>query len=472
MNIKKIYNNNKGFALVLSLLIMAAMTAIGLAAVTTATTDMMIAKNEYEAKKAFYLAEAGLVEALVRMDQPQVLDDGFTVNPRFIGETTDQRNDRIDNFVDYVAATPTADHGTVLVSDLTNPNIGAIIYGSQTDFGNGADGSADIDVFVDDIGGNYEVVVEYATEADDQFTYAGRDIIDAGIVLYCAPYFSNVDYLHNVCDKAVAVFKITSTGKTESNTSVQIVNFVTSSTLNIMPPSGELYAQTEINMGGSSDIFAYISSNSYSASTDCETPDCVPEDYVDTNMCTHLGIDIKDIGNMADSPSVYTQTGGSASNYSASDVTAHDSDDIDWGDYCADDNSGDPASTDKNDHICNNEAKIILIENSDVDYSDSATCASGTSHIGAAKLNGGYGRGILIVTGDLEIGGGFFWEGLIYVMGDLKLSGTSNIYGDLMVKGTASGTGDLTLDGDDDIAMSVAVGIGTPMPLRWLRANL
>ena len=67
-HLKYTLGSQKGFALILTLIIMAAMTAIGIAAVTTATTDMLIARNEVEAQKAFLLAEQGFQEAIARLD--------------------------------------------------------------------------------------------------------------------------------------------------------------------------------------------------------------------------------------------------------------------------------------------------------------------------------------------------------------------------------------------------------------------
>jgi hypothetical protein len=79
----------KGFALVLSLVVMAAMTAIGIAALTTSTTDMLIARNEKEAKQAFFLAETGIEEAVGRMDLPGS-------HSKYAGEKSAQRIARRD----------------------------------------------------------------------------------------------------------------------------------------------------------------------------------------------------------------------------------------------------------------------------------------------------------------------------------------------------------------------------------------
>ncbi|MBI5560739.1 MAG: pilus assembly PilX N-terminal domain-containing protein, partial [Deltaproteobacteria bacterium] len=85
--------DERGFALVLSLVVMAAMTAIGIAAVMTSTTDMLIARNDREAKTGFFLAESGIEEAIGRMDLAMS-------HARYVGESFAERQTRI-------AGTPT-----------------------------------------------------------------------------------------------------------------------------------------------------------------------------------------------------------------------------------------------------------------------------------------------------------------------------------------------------------------------------
>lgn len=54
---------------------------------------------------------------------------------------------------------------------------------------------------------------------------------------------------------------------------------------------------------------------------------------------------------------------------------------------------------------------------------------------GNARCNNTTGQGLLYVTGDLDVSGNFVWKGLIYVEGDLKLTGTPWILGGIMVRG-------------------------------------
>jgi hypothetical protein len=54
---------------------------------------------------------------------------------------------------------------------------------------------------------------------------------------------------------------------------------------------------------------------------------------------------------------------------------------------------------------------------------------------GGEKFNGVTGTGLLYVNGDLDVSGTFVWRGLIYVEGDFKITGTPWILGGIWVRG-------------------------------------
>lgn len=64
----KTLNNEKGIALVLALMVLAAVTMMGIAAILTSTLDMQIASNERTGIQAQYAAEAGLAETIARLN--------------------------------------------------------------------------------------------------------------------------------------------------------------------------------------------------------------------------------------------------------------------------------------------------------------------------------------------------------------------------------------------------------------------
>jgi hypothetical protein len=87
----------------------------------------------------------------------------------------------------------------------------------------------------------------------------------------------------------------------------------------------------------------------------------------------------------------------------------------------------------------------------DADPLDGITYIDGDAS-DAEKFNNVDGSGLLYVTGDLEITGNFTWKGLIYVEGDLGIKGTAWILGAIVVKG-------------DTYAEAVNFGAGTPTVL-------
>src|SRR3989304_8878163 len=58
--IMKLIRNEKGIALLVSLMVLIMLTLIGMAAIMTTTTEVNIAGNEKQATQALYLAEAGV----------------------------------------------------------------------------------------------------------------------------------------------------------------------------------------------------------------------------------------------------------------------------------------------------------------------------------------------------------------------------------------------------------------------------
>ena len=83
---------------------------------------------------------------------------------------------------------------------------------------------------------------------------------------------------------------------------------------------------------------------------------------------------------------------------------------------------------------------------------------------------GSHGQGTLLIDGDLELNGGFEWNGLIIVRGSIKIAGTGNkLFGAVLAE---SITEDNSISGNveikySDCAIQKAVqGSSLPMPLR------
>jgi hypothetical protein len=422
MNILKInIKDESGFAIILALLIMAAMTAIGIAVLVTSTTDIMIARNTKEAKTAFFLADTGIEEAIARVDLNEV-------DNRFMGETIDEKLTR-------EAGTTTTFVSTAFSSDGTG------------------------DLNLSGLGGRYDVTIIYAIESsatwcDGVVMGSGGDGCTGEIVLYCTDYgFSGLGVPSN-CTNALPVYQIDSTGTTTATGTVASVRaHIAGSSLNVVPPGdsilfteGGIYIQTGKTVNGNV------------ASTDAQVNNCTGDctdissnteitGWNEGDMENYLGIAINNIGTYADLQ--YSQSGTSVANYDTSD----------WGTPCDGTDTGNVETT----HICGNESKLIYIDNAGA---------------GTAKLNSNsVGRGIVVVTGDLKLSGGLVWEGVLYVMGNLEVVGNAIIYGTIMVQGdnTTSTNNDSDINGNLEIygsipvALSVAQGIGIPKFLRWSR---
>ena len=417
---------------------MAAMTAIGLAVVTTSTTDVMIARNEMESKKAFYLAQSGLEEALGRMHLR-------ATNARFVGENSAQKAYR------KLSTMPVAIYGAGFPGTPGNSFPSSVLN-------------------VAGLGGTYNVTVDYAREeagtwSDDggAFTDTEPHIPGNQVVRYCTGFgFSGTGVPTN-CDSGQPVYEVTSTGTTSSGTVATIVAYAASSMLNVLPPGDTiLFTEGGISIGAGplKTINGRVASFSVTVAG-CEIAKNCDDRSGDIpgwsplwtagGMTDYIGVNIDELKNMADYPSPYDQ--------SAANVTYDTGDG--WGTVCSTgtvNDTTDPAV--KSAHDCDNESKIIYIDN------DVGTMA---------KLLGGNGRGILVVMGDLDLAGTILWEGMIYVMGDLKINGNVTVFGTVMVDGATKSAADVEVNGNfevfgsTEIADGVGDQVGAPKIVRWHR---
>lgn len=466
MKIMQTIKDERGFALVMALVVMAAMTAIGLAAVTSSTTDLMIAKNEKEAKMAFYLAEAGIEEAIARLS----LDDDDTW---YKGETYTMANsDRDDRWADSTTATL----GKSFSSHGAN-SLGNLGYLSA-------------------LGGTYAVTMEYAYEENsgDTWCKGGTCDVTDEVVVYCYSFIRG--NTPTDCDTGFPVYEITSTGTTVGGTSAKIVSYVSAAALNLLPPGNTiLFTEGEIFVANNKTIDGKVASIQgsaavagciYDAGDDTENCDDISDSGTegvntwepsygfaagdaDNNgaMIDYLGMSIDTLKSYADVSDVHPTENNSSMGISDSKYSSQGG----FGTMCDTDASG-AGDPDFESHICDNRPQIIVIDNYD---------EAGSKSWGPVKITGGTGRGLLIITGDLEISGNFTWEGMIFVMGELDVAGTAVVYGTLMIEGDDTNeaptianadvkiNGSLAVYGSRPVASSVAIGMSVPKMLRWTR---
>ncbi len=394
--------NEKGFILVLALIVMAAMTAIGLAIITSSTTDMLISRNETEAKKAFYLAEAGVQEALGRM---RLANTG-----RFIGENSAQRAGRIANgdMPGGGGMAPQTFTSSDLSSQSPNP--------------------------LQSLNGSYSVTVKYAAADGSTWCYGPAspfNTCDGRVILYG----QNYSFPANSPPKGIVpVYQIDSTGTTASLTSAAIREYVTSVSLNVIPPAGDVYSNSDIGVGGSATITTTdpLACACGQNSANCSAP-CTSAPTTYANMNNYLGLPTADLKQYAD----YAYTGGGT--YSNT-----------WGTPCSPATGSNVAP-----HICDNPGALVYIDN--------LGSTTATLHV--------QGRGILIITGNAKINASndVEWEGMIYIMGSLDGNGTANVYGTMMANNAVNFNGTINIYGSQDVATSVAMDISLPKELRWAK---
>lgn len=397
--------DERGFVLILVIMLLAAMTAIATAALMTSNTDMLIARNEKDSKNAFYLAETGIEETVGRMDLSNS-------NARFIGETQAQKTARLANPAANPAAFETAANSTFNSASLNLSNTG----------------------------GTYAVTVTYARETTGEWCKAG---CDNQIVLYGQDFgfigagVPTIGY--------VPVYQIDSVGTTTSGTTATIRAYITASTLNVVPPAGDIFSNTTITIGGVGAVNGALASNDAIAGCD-PAEGCNNVNYAgaDAVMQTYLGIDLSELPSHADAPSPYVQSGNTIYQEANNNL---------WGVACSanDDIANIPV------HICENEAKIIFIDNDDPATNNDV------------RIPGGAGRGILVVTGDLNLSGNLVWEGMIYIMGSLQGNGTVTCFGTIMANNTINFNGSINAAGSVEVAQSVADMAGASRMLRWTR---
>jgi len=78
---KRIFSNDSGFVLVVTMLILVVLTLIGLSATRTTNIELQIAGNEKWSQEAFYKADGGLEAGIELIEQNLSCPGGFTAAP-------------------------------------------------------------------------------------------------------------------------------------------------------------------------------------------------------------------------------------------------------------------------------------------------------------------------------------------------------------------------------------------------------
>ena len=223
------------------------------------------------------------------------------------------------------------------------------------------------------------------------------------------------------------IYSVTSTG-TSNGTSRTIVAYVSASSLNLDTEAG-IKTNDAITWNGGDCASSVIPSGS-----------CITGATDDYN--TYLGEQLAKIKNMADE--IHRCSNPTCSG-AGDDIPANGGlDDVvqDWGDISADTYSS-----------------FIYIDN------------AGGNDVKMTNLSG---RGILVVTGDLDLAGNLHYEGLIYVLGELTLSGGGSaekqVTGGIMAQSVVTLNGsNLTVNYSQATLEEVAKENSTSNMILWKR---
>ncbi|HEY4706932.1 MAG TPA: PilX N-terminal domain-containing pilus assembly protein [Thermodesulfobacteriota bacterium] len=400
-----------GFILILALVTMLAMTIIGLSMIMNMSTDVQLSRNERDAKTSFQLAEAGVNEAMARIKLP-------SGNARYIGEIVGD------------AGGPPNRNNTWNSDDSKNFGFGQ----------GGVKESAD--------GLNYTVTIRYLDETNPEGfcdsnnnTFPNNDgnadtfgdpawpcvAGDQEVVMFGRDFKLSDTFTYTSFGRH-PVYEVTSIG-TSNGTTRTVVAYVGATSLNTDTEAGINTNSTITWNGGGCDVSVTPAGSCMQAQTN---------DYN-----THLGETVNSIKEMANEKH---QCSTNTCNGAGDDIPSNGGLEgvvMDWGDF-----AGDGWST------------MIYIDNA--------------SPGRAVSMNGLVGRGILVVEGDLELAGNVDYEGLIYVLGTLTISGggasTKNITGGIMAQDVVTLNGNnLSVQYDQATLEEVAKQNSKPALVLWKR---
>jgi hypothetical protein len=200
MKVLKIKKDEKGFALILALVTMAAMTLIGMSVVMNMTIDVQLSSNEREGKLALLGAEAGVQEALSRLHLPGS-------SARYVGEaptTTDPRDTSWTTSFDSTTVNESGLNYSVSIKYLLEDN---------------TEGYCDSNNLAPNDSGNSVLPPFTCDTTSDEVIMFGQDFkIDPTVT--------------KVSQGTFPVYEVTSTGTSPQNTQRTIIAYIGASGLN------------------------------------------------------------------------------------------------------------------------------------------------------------------------------------------------------------------------------------------------
>jgi len=177
--IKKKKRDQNGMVLILTLLIMAIMSIIGVAAMTSSRIDIQVSHNTKVARQAFYMADSG-VEMSPKLIR-QIIDQGVVPNLPNLGLD----NNLLNEIMGYATESSTVDAvypqvvnpdlaltmgDTTVSTDIDRTGTG-FMSGSGVEFASGAEGAG--------VGATGGVMIFYTLDSVGQAPRSARSRVDA-----------------------------------------------------------------------------------------------------------------------------------------------------------------------------------------------------------------------------------------------------------------------------------------------------
>jgi hypothetical protein len=404
-----------GNVLVVTLLVLFAISVIGATLAMVSSMDLKISGNQRTTTQSLFVAEAGLNEAIHRISLPNptnVAVGGWSGNVAISDSEPYDPDWKTYIYLTSPGSAPSASGSAVSTGTLQNPSNGYLEYSASS----GTEGVLTVEHKWEDLDGD-----------------GSRDVNE--IVRYDPMKIPPENY-----SSGFPVEVITVTGESADGERV-IQAEVTKRTI-IVRTLGALYVDKAVKLTGNC---AFCGHNH-----DLATP-------VGTrpNHCKSYHLPS---GNL---PGV-TSTGDV--------VKAQGSADILGDPQPIDDDAGNPFySLAEVLGLSDSEVASILAKadnTSIVDPLEGVTYINGDANINSNLT----GKGLIYVTGDLHAAGSFIFQGLIYVEGDVHFTGTPWVLGSMVVRGTSDfnfSSGNAGVLYSKDALTNALSGIMPCMVLSW-----
>lgn len=371
-----------GNILVVTLLVLFAISVIGATLAMVSSMDLKISGNQRSTTQSLFIAEAGLNEAIHRLslsDPTNVTVNGWTGNVAITDSEPYDPDWKAYIYLTSPGSAPTVGGSAISTGTLQDPNNGYLEYSATS----GTDGVLTIEHKWEDLDGDNS-----------------RDVNE--IVRYDPMKIPPENFASGFPVELITVSGHSADGERVVQAEVT-KRTMTARTL------GALYIDKACRLTGNCDFCGF--------NHDINTPPGTKP-----NKCTPYHLPS---GNL---PGV-TTTGDVVKTQGSANVAGNPNP--------IDDDPGNPFYTLAEVlGLSDTETQAVL---NNADNTSITSPLNGITYIqGDAKITSNLvGEGLIYVTGDLQAAGSFTFKGLIYVEGDVKITGTPWVLGSVIVRGTS-----------------------------------